>query len=144
MKHELTLKQENFCQVYIESGNASGAYRHAYDARRMKAETIHRKARELMEHGKVTARISELQAKHRQRHDITVERITAMYLEDRQIAHDLGQSGPAVSATTGLARLFGLDKQVHHVKNTDIEEMTRDELMAELDEMKKTLRDDDK
>ena len=45
----LTIKQENFCQVYVETGNASEAYRRAYDAKNMKSETVRRTAKELPE-----------------------------------------------------------------------------------------------
>ena len=37
----LTPKQEAFCQAYIETGNASEAYRTAYAADRMKPEAVH-------------------------------------------------------------------------------------------------------
>ena len=37
---KLTPKQEKFAQVYVETSNASEAYRQAYDASKMKAETI--------------------------------------------------------------------------------------------------------
>jgi len=119
----LTPKQEKFVQVYVECGNASEAYRTAYAAGGMKPETVNRKAKELLDNGKITARIRELQAAHRKEHDITIESITAMYLEDRELAHQLGNPSAAVSATTGLARLYGLDKQVHHVRNDPIQEL---------------------
>lgn len=56
----LTQKQEIFCLAYIETGSASEAYRKAYNASRMKAETIHARASELMADGMVTVRIGEL------------------------------------------------------------------------------------
>lgn len=56
----LTPKQEAFCLAYIETGNASEAYRRAYDAGKMATATIHRKAKDLLDNGKVTARIKEL------------------------------------------------------------------------------------
>lgn len=59
---QLTTKQEAFCLAYLEAGNASEAYRRAYDAGRMKAETINRKAKALMDDGKIAARIGELRA----------------------------------------------------------------------------------
>jgi len=59
-RQELTQKQETFCLAYIETGNASEAYRKAYNAGRMKAETIHARASELMADGRVTVRIGEL------------------------------------------------------------------------------------
>lgn len=59
----LTPKQEAFCLAYIETGNASEAYRRSYSAGRMKPETINRKAKELIDNGKIAARLKELNAK---------------------------------------------------------------------------------
>ncbi len=56
----LTQKQEWFCLAYIETGNASEAYRMAYDAGRMKDATIHKRASELMADGEIAGRVSEL------------------------------------------------------------------------------------
>lgn len=61
MRTKLTQKQEKFCLKYIETGNASEAYRQSYNTSKMKPETIHRKAKELMDAGKIAARIKELQ-----------------------------------------------------------------------------------
>src|SRR6185295_5568960 len=60
---ELTQKQPLFVLAYIELGNASQAYRRAYKATKMKASTVNRKAAELLENGKITARIAELRGK---------------------------------------------------------------------------------
>jgi phage terminase small subunit len=59
-RKELTQKQERFALAYIETGNASEAYRRAYDASRMKPETINKRASELLADGAVTGRIGEL------------------------------------------------------------------------------------
>jgi phage terminase small subunit len=59
----LTQKQENFCLAYIELGNASEAYRRFYNAARMKAATVNRRATELLANGTITARIAELRAR---------------------------------------------------------------------------------
>lgn len=56
----LTPKQENFCLAYLETGNASEAYRRAYDAENMKAATIHSRASELLDNSEITARLAEL------------------------------------------------------------------------------------
>ena len=64
---KLTAKQEKFCHKYIETGNASEAYRQAYSCGKMKTETVNRKAVELMANGKVSARVKELQAKAEQK-----------------------------------------------------------------------------
>lgn len=108
----LTTKQENFCLAYIETGNASEAYRTAYDTAKMKPESINRKAKELLDNGKITARVNELQQDIRTKHDITV----MMLLDELEAARlkalnaDTPQASAAVAATMGKARLTGLDK----------------------------------
>lgn len=56
----LTPKQEKFCREFIKCGNASEAYRKAYNAENMKPESINRKASELLDNVKITARVQEL------------------------------------------------------------------------------------
>ena len=57
----LTLKQEKFCQYYVDiDGNASEAYRMAYDCTKMKQESVWRNAHALMQNIKVTSRIKEI------------------------------------------------------------------------------------
>lgn len=60
---KLTAKQEAFAKEYVlNGGDASAAYRKAYDASKMKPESIHRKAKEVLDNGKVAARVKELQS----------------------------------------------------------------------------------
>ena len=54
---DLTVKQETFVFAYIELGNATAAYRHAYDARCMLPKTINECASRLLSHRKITARL---------------------------------------------------------------------------------------
>lgn len=70
MAQGLTVKQEKFCNKYLECGNASEAYRFAYDAENMKYETIKRKACALLENPRVKPRISKLQAKTERKAEI--------------------------------------------------------------------------
>lgn len=79
MPTNLTLKQEKFAQKYVELGNASEAYRQSYDVAEMKPESVNRKAKELLDNGKITARVEELQELARKRHQVTVDRIVAEY-----------------------------------------------------------------
>lgn len=110
----LTLKQEAFCQAYIETGNASEAYRTAYAADKMKSESINRKAKELLDNGKISARVAELRGEIKQRHNVTVDTLLGELEEARQAAlqAETPQSSAAVAATMGKAKLVGLDKQV--------------------------------
>jgi len=71
----LTPKQEKFCNKYLECGNASEAYRFAYDCSKMKDSTINRKAVELLANGKITASVSGMQAEQKAKSDITKEYI---------------------------------------------------------------------
>ncbi len=110
----LTIKQEAFCQAYIETGNASQAYRTAYAADKMKTDSINRKAKELIDNGKIAARVAELQEEIKERHNVTVDSLIAELEEARQAAlsAETPQSSAAVAATMGKAKLTGLDKQI--------------------------------
>ena len=110
----LTPKQESFCQKYIELGNASEAYRQSYDADDMNTNTVNRKAKELLDNGKITARVEQIKQEHKKRHNMTIDDLLLELEEARQAA--LGaenpQSSAAVAATMGKAKILGLDKQV--------------------------------
>lgn len=110
----LTVKQEKFCQAYVETGNASEAYRSAYSADKMKMESVNRKAKELLDNGKITARVAELQQDHRTKHNITVSDLLRELEEARKAAltAETPQASAAVAATMGKARITGLDKVV--------------------------------
>ncbi|MFC2112106.1 terminase small subunit [Bacteroidota bacterium] len=72
---KLTKKQEDFCQAYVDSGNASDAYRESYNVSRMKTETINRSASELLKNHKITTRIEQLQQNLRKVSNIQRERL---------------------------------------------------------------------
>jgi len=58
----LTQKQENFCLAYIKTGNASEAYRQAYNAEKMKPDSITVNASKLLSDANIALRIKELGA----------------------------------------------------------------------------------
>ena len=112
-KIKLTPKQEKFCQVYIETGNASEAYRQSYNTAKMKPETVNRTAKQLLDNRKIAARLDELREEHAKRHEITVDTLVAELEEARKLAFETDKAAAAVSATMGKAKLLGLvvDKQ---------------------------------
>ena len=116
----LTIKQEKFAQLVVELGDNSKAYRGAYDASRMKPESVHRKARELIENVKVAARIDELRAEAAKAHRCTVDSLLSELEEARTVALscETPQSSAAVAATMGKAKLCGLDKQLVELSGT--------------------------
>jgi phage terminase small subunit len=61
-KSKLTGRQEAFCRAYMETGNASEAYRRAFVTDKMAPHTIWRASSALKARPEVTARIAELEA----------------------------------------------------------------------------------
>lgn len=59
----MTPKQEKFCQLYIEVGNASEAYRRSYHATEISAASVNRKAKELLDNGKIAARLGQVRVR---------------------------------------------------------------------------------
>jgi phage terminase small subunit len=105
----LTIKQETFCQKYIETGNASEAYRQAYDAGNMKPETVKKRASELLGRGDVAGTIARLRGTVAQSHGVTVASLILELEEAREVAKKREQAAPMVQATMGKAKLAGLD-----------------------------------
>ena len=118
MAKKLTPKQEAFCLSYIETGNASEAYRQAYDVGlKTKPETVNRKAKELLDNGKITARVEELRERACKAFDVTIEEKkkwlkhtvdmglkTKTDAQGNKVAHNLAA---AVSAVAELNRMDG-------------------------------------
>jgi hypothetical protein len=125
----LTPKQEAFCLAYVEIGNASEAYRRAYDAGQMKPAVVNVKACELLARGKIAVRVEELKTDAVERHRVTVDDIARMLQEDREFARQCRTPAAAVSATMGLAKLYGfLTDKVEHAGSIDRPpEMTAEE-----------------
>lgn len=125
-------KQERFCQLFIELGNASEAYRQAFNAENMADATIWVKACELKKTDKVTVRISEIRSQHRERHNMTVDDLIAELEEARQAGLEFESASAMVAATMGKAKLLGLDKQLIDVTTNgeSINKPTTIELIA--------------
>ena len=105
---KLTPKQEAFAQAYVETGNASEAYRRAYDAENMKPTTIVVKACQTLARDNIKIRVGELQGEAFERHAMTVDAIAELLMDDRDFAREGDAPSAAVSATLGLAKLYGL------------------------------------
>lgn len=118
----LTPKQDAFCLAYMETGNASEAYRRSYNAGGMKPESVWRKANELMDNVKVAARIADLSEKIEAKALVTIERLTNDLLRIAQKGEDLAEAPGLSVARASLmdaAKLNGLvvDKNEHTGKD---------------------------
>ena len=133
---KLTVKQEAFAKAYIETGNASEAYRRSYSAGKMKDEAVHVKASELLKHGKVAVRIAELQAGHQKRHELTVDRVVAEYA--RIAFADIRQVvkwGEAVAVTDAATGEMTITNGVAIVNSADLDDASA-ALIAEVSQTK--------
>ena len=78
----LTFKQEKFCNYYVDTeGNASEAYRMAYDALKMKPESIWVAACRLLKESKVSLRINEIKAQRAKESEIKRESVEKVLMD---------------------------------------------------------------
>ena len=111
-------KHEQFCQVWIATGNKSEAYRTSHpNSLKWKDETVHNKAYMLSKRGEVLARFEQLQSDALKGHNITIASLIAELEVARQAAltTETPQSSAAITATMSKAKLVGLDKYVVEV-----------------------------
>ena len=105
----MTPKQELFAQVYLETSNASEAYKQAYNTQ-ANANTVNRKASQLLKHPEVSTHIIELQNEQRKKHKLTLDDILHELEQTRLLALKNKQCSAAINATMSKAKLLGLDK----------------------------------
>ena len=139
----MTPKQADFVRLYFELGNASEAYKQAYNSTG-KPNTLHRKANELLKHPIIKSEIEAMQKEAKARNNITIDNVIAELEEARQTAKQSGNASAMVSATMGKAKVLGLvvDKQETNTKTltppvfnfnpVSPKEMTDNELKTEL------------
>lgn len=105
---KLTIKQEKFAQKYVECGNASEAYRYAYNAAKMSEESIWVAACRLAADAKVKPRINELKEHYRKKNEITLEYITQGLKNAINLALSKEDASNARQGHMDLAKLHGL------------------------------------
>lgn len=103
----LTPKQERFALAFVETGNASEAYRRAYDAHAMRPATIHNEASRLLGSPKVARRVADLRGEAHVRHGVTLQGLVAELDEARELALSGKQASAATAAILGKAKLLG-------------------------------------
>ena len=113
----LTPKQEAFCLAYLETGNASEAYRRAYDAEIMKPESINRKAKDVIDNVKIAARIEALRKPALKRAQMTLEGHLADLQMLRDKALEADQFSAAISAEIARGKASGVhvEKSEQHL-----------------------------
>ena len=119
MAKNLTPKQEDFCRYYIETGNASEAYRRAYNAEKMQPQTIKVKASQMLVLDNISVTIEKMRAEIAKRHEVTEDSLIAELEEARDLAKNLMNPAAMVSATMDKAKITGFDKKILQHQNPD-------------------------
>ena len=103
---KLTIKQEAFARAYVETGNASEAYRRAYNAENKKQEVVAVRACELLAHSKVSVMVREMRKELAERamweREDSVRVLAAIATEDQDAPH-----AARVSAIKEINAMFG-------------------------------------
>ena len=82
MKTKLTPKQRKFAEEYVNTGNASEAYRRAYDVSKTTSnDVIKVKASELLKNGNVSVTVKELQIQQANKYEITRKEVAEGYFK---------------------------------------------------------------
>ena len=106
----LTAKQEAFAQGLANGLSQADAYRAAYDAENMKDNSIYRKAHDLMENVKITARVAELKkttaSKLLWTREMSVKALVQAYKE--------GTGSTKVAAVKELNAMHGFNEPTKH------------------------------
>lgn len=145
MTCHLTEKQDSFCIAYLETGNASEAYRRAYNTENMKPQTINRNAKGLMDNNKIAARLAELREPVIEKAQYTFEQHLDVLKELRDQAAGNGRYSAAIQAeiARGKASGFYIDKKeitgkgggpierqsIHEITLEDLDQLTDEELL---------------
>lgn len=108
MPRDLTLKQKAFVAAYLETGNASEAYRRAYDCQSMSDRSIGKEAQKLMAHPLIAPEVVRGGEKVMERAEITVEKLSDMLGQAFSLASETNQASSMVAAAMGMGKLHGL------------------------------------
>lgn len=111
MADKLTQKQEAFANKYVECGNASEAYRHAFAPETATNESIWSMASRALADIKVQSRVMELQQAARERSIVSVQAQTARLqkLSSQAEGYDTAPGvTAAISAEKEINKLNGL------------------------------------
>ncbi len=105
---ELTLKQAVFVHHYLATGNASEAYRRAYDASGMQPKSVHVEASRLLDNPNVALSVAELQRGADVAAGLSLEYVLANLGQNAEDARADGHYAASNRALELLAKYLGL------------------------------------
>ena len=116
-KIKLTPKEQKFAELYVELGNASEAYRQAYDVTTTNLETIAPKASKLLNKYNISTRIEELKESLRNDNKITQQTIIDYHKKMVEAWEELWELGKKQNKSKDDTQRFYLLKEM--VKGSD-------------------------
>ena len=110
----ITPKQEKFAHCIADGMSQADAYRTAFDAGKMKAETIHKRASELMADGAVTGRVQELRGRLATKALWTREMSVQALVQAYKVAKDSSSATGMTGAVKELNAMHGFNEPTRH------------------------------
>ena len=126
---DLTVKQEKFCQLYIELGNASESYRQAYNSK-AKPQNVAVEACKLLSTPNITLRVNELRKEVEEASMWSRVDSLKVLSEIAKGKDDEAKPSDKVNAVKVINSMHGWDKQVieqtttHHMSESLAERLT--------------------
>lgn len=105
---KLTPKREAFALAYVETSNASEAYRRAFGVSEERSEWVKIEASRLLRDPNVALTVAAIRTERRNQAAVTAASLTEELEEARALAVQEKQTAAAVSATMGKAKINGL------------------------------------
>lgn len=131
----LTIKQENFCLAYIETGNASEAYRRAFNTKNTSERVINNKASEMIKRDDIRVRLEELRRPAIEAAQITLEDHLNDLKRLRDAAWESEKYGPAIQAEVARGKASGFYiERVESGNPGDFDKLGDDELERSIEE----------
>jgi hypothetical protein len=115
----LTPKQEAFCQAICDGMSQSDAYRHAYNASKMKPDSVNNMAHKNMQNLEIASRIKELRGKLQERVLITREDVLQGILDGIETGKANNKPMEIFKGYEIINKMLGYDAPIKHdVKST--------------------------
>lgn len=107
---KLTIKQENFCEYYATLGNATEAYRRAYDAEGMKEITINGAAYKMLQMDKIKQKVKDLRLEAAKEFKIERGVILKNLVDNMEKAVELEELSEVRQSAQAICKMEGFDK----------------------------------
>lgn len=149
MPQGLTIRQEKFCNFYIESGNASDAYRRAYpNSEKWSDKAVWAQSSLLLNSHKVSIRVEELKKEQAKKSEIKRDEILNMLgsiLRGESVTDFIektpnGNRARTISKTWAVERIckmLGYDAPIEVTTRTRDNEMTKEQIAAQIKRIRK-------